>query len=136
MKVVLDTNVILSGLIFPGGPPDKIMRAVLSRHFHNTTSPDLLTELRRVLKKKFHLADEKIASMVQLLSETSELVYPTERLYAIKADETDNRVLECAVTGKAQAIITADFQHLLKLKSFRSIAILTPTDFIEKFGLV
>ncbi|MBI4374683.1 MAG: putative toxin-antitoxin system toxin component, PIN family [Deltaproteobacteria bacterium] len=112
MKIVLDTNVIISGFLFPGGAPDKIVRAVLAGTFQNATSPDLLTELKRVLKKKFHLPEAKLGSMVNLIAEASEIVYPLERLDVIKSDLSDNRVLECAETAKAAIIVTGDTKHL------------------------
>lgn len=132
MTVVLDTNVLISGLLFPGGPPDKIVRAVLTGRIQNATSPDLLTELKRVLKKKFALSDEKLETLVHLISDQSDLVYPLERLSAIKSDEADNRVLECAETAHADFIVTGDTKHLLSLKKFKGIAILSPADFIQK----
>lgn len=132
MKIVLDTNVIISGLLFPGGPPDRIMRAVLTGRLQNATSPDLLTELRRVFKKKFNLSDEKLETLVRLVSENSELTYPTERLKAVANDETDNRIIECAVTARADFVVTGDQKHLLKLGRFQSIIILPPAEFTLK----
>ena len=132
MKVVLDTNVIISGLLFPGGPPDRIVRAVLTGRLQNATSPDLLTELRRIFKTKFNLSDEKLESLVRLVSENSELTYPTERLKAVANDETDNRVIECAVTARADFVVTGDQKHLLKLGRFGSIVILSPANLALK----
>ena len=136
MRVVLDTNVIISGLLFPGGPPDRIVRAVLAGGLANATSPDLLAELQKVLKKKFSLPENRLAGMMMLLSDASEIVYPLERIEVIRADPPDNRVLECAVTSRADAIVTGDTKHLLKMKSYRGIPILSPVDFIRKTGLV
>ncbi len=136
MKVVLDTNVIVSGLLFPGGIPDKIVRACLTGQISNATSPDLLTELRRILQKKFNLSEERVAMLLDLMKENSELVYPVERIKKIKADEADNRVLECALTAKVQFIISGDQKHLLKLKFFQDIEILSPAKFFQITHLV
>lgn len=136
MKVVLDTNVILSGLLFPGGPPDKIVRAVLTGRLQNATSPDLLTELRRVLERKFKRPSEKIDPLIRLISEASLLVYPTERVCIIKDHEADNRVVECALTAKADFLVTGDEAHLLRLKSVQGIPIIEPSEFILKIGIV
>lgn len=135
MKIVLDTNVLISGFLFPGGSPDKIVRAVLSGRYQNATSPDLLTELRRIFRKKFELAEDRVETLVKLVVDASELVYPTERLDAIKDDETDNRVLECAVTAKAEWIVSGDQRHLLKLRKFGAVEIFSPADFIQKVGI-
>lgn len=135
MKVVLDTNVIISGLLFPGGTPDRLVRAVLTNQLQNATSPDLLTELRTVLKRSFHLSTERVGELIELISDASELVYPTERLYVVKADPADNRVLECAVTGCVAFIVTGDQKHLGKLKTFGRIPIVTPAEFMRQVGL-
>lgn len=132
MKIVCDTNVIISALIFPGGTPDKIMRGVLSGNFQNYTSPDLLTELRRILIKKFSLSKSETEDALQPLISCSKLVYPTERINIITRDEADNRVLECSAAASADYLITGDKKHLLPLKKFEGTKILSP----KEFGLV
>lgn len=126
---------IISGLLFPGGPPDKVVRSVLTGRMLNATSPDLLTELRRVFKKKFLLSEKKLDELIRLISETSEITYPVERLKVIKPDDADNRVLECALTARADFIVTGDEKHLLKLRSFQRIPILRPSAFMERAGI-
>lgn len=135
MKVVLDTNVIISGLLFPGGIPDRLVRAVLTNQLQNATSPDLLTELRTVLKRSFQLSTERVGELIELVSDASELVYPTERLHVVKADPADDRVLECAVTARVACIITGDQKHLGTLKVFGRIPIVSPADFVRQVGL-
>ena len=71
-------------------------------------------------------------SLVRLVSENSELTYPTERLKAVANDETDNRVIECAVTARADFVVTGDQKHLLKLGRFGSIVILSPANLALK----
>lgn len=135
MKIVADTNVLLSGLLFPGGPPDKIVRAILSGTILNATSPDLLTELRRVLRKKFNLSGERLDALIRLIAESSKVVYPVERLCVIRADDADNRVLECAVTAQAEAIVTGDERHLIRLRSFQ-IRIVRTAQFVQEMGFL
>ena len=136
MIIVCDTNVLISALVFPGGTPDKIVRAVLADRFDHATSPDILTELRRVLELKFQLSSERIESTVDLVAGFSELVYPTERLSLVAQDEADNRILECAVTAKADYLVTGDKRHLLPLKEVESIAIVSPAEFAERERVV
>lgn len=133
MKIVLNTNVILSGLLFPGGPPDKLVRAVLTGQISNATSPDLLGELRRILLVKFKVPEERADALIELISGNSELVYPLERVERISADPADNRVLECAATADAEGIVTGDKKHLLRLRSFLGIVLLSPAAFLQKF---
>ncbi len=130
MKVVLDTNVIISGVLFPGGAPDRIVRAALTKRIDHATSPDLLTEVRRIFEKKFALPKKRVDELIRLLAESGELVYPTERIDVVKADPADNRVLECAFTAKTNYIITGDERHLLSLKSWKGIRLISPSDFV------
>lgn len=136
MRVVLDTNVIISGLLFPGGTPDRIFRAVLMGRIQNVTSPELIQEFQNVLRKKFRLSPEKRAPSSRLILESSELVYPLERLNVIKADEKDNRVLECAVAAHAEAIVSGDQKHIVPIRLFRGIPIFSPSAFVQKIGLL
>ena len=136
MRAVLDTNVLISALFYPGGPPHKILEAVLAGEFRNATSPDLLTELTRILRGKFHLDEDDAERTISLISRNSELVYPVARINIIREDEADNRVLECAVTAKADRIVTGDRKHLIPLKIYQGISILSPSDFIHEVGLV
>jgi len=136
MILVCDSNVLISAFLFPGGQPDKILRAILSGNFRHATSPDILTELRRVFLKKFDLAPTEIEAIVTLLVRTGELVYPTKRIDVIKTDPADNRILECAEEARADAIISGDKKHLLKLRKFQSIPILSPSEFVVRAGLL
>ena len=136
MKVVLDTNVIISGLLFSGGSPDRIVRALLTGRLRNITSPDLLTELRRVMLKKFSLSEEKLTLLIGLVADNSTVVYPLERFSVVRADDADNRVLECAFTGGANYIVTGDARHLLNLKVWKDIHLVSPADFVERATLV
>lgn len=136
MIIVCDTNVLVSALAFPGGVPDKILRAVFSGRLEHATSPDILTELRKVLKKVLGVEDKTIESLVKFVAESSRLVYPTERLHIIKEDESDNRILECAVTAKADFLITGDKKHLLPIKKYHGTAIVSPRDFFLLAGLL
>lgn len=136
MKIVLDTNVVISGLLFPGGVPDRIVRAVFSGRLKNATSPDLMTEIKRILEKKFNLSLERVQDLMGLLKDVSEIVYPTERIDSIRSDESDNRILECAVTAQVDVIVSGDTRHVLPLRSYQGISILSPAAFVEKINLV
>lgn len=134
--IVCDSNVVISAFLFPGGAPDKIFRAILAKRFPHATSPDLLSEIRRVLVTKFNLNDEKADIFIKLLSENSTLVYPTERLTIVTRDDSDNRVLECAFKAQARYLVTGDRKHLLPLKKIRTLRIVSSQNFISQVGLV
>lgn len=127
-RVVLDTNVIVSGLLF-GGIPQAIVQAALSESFDLAISPSLLDELERVLKTKFPHRWEAIQDTLEALREIASSVTPSEEVTRISEDPADNRVLECAISAHADAIISGD-KHLLVLKRFRGIPILSPTAFL------
>jgi putative PIN family toxin of toxin-antitoxin system len=97
-------------------------------------SPDLLEEVERVLHyPKFHFSSSEIVDYLALLTETAELVQPDFRLSVIEADPSDNRVLECALAGRAEVIVSGD-GHLLSLKNFEEIPILRAQDFLDRYG--
>jgi putative PIN family toxin of toxin-antitoxin system len=130
-KAVLDTNVIVSGLGWPGTPA-RVLDAALAGQITPVTSPPLLTELRRVLaypKLANVIADS--TSIVNLLESASVLVTPNLTLNVV-ADQSDNRVLEAAVEGAVDRIVSGD-NHLLELKSFRGIAIVSAAEFAARF---
>ena len=136
MIIVFDTNVLISAFLFPGGWPDKIVKAFLVGRLNHATSPDILTEFKKVLSKKFGLSEPKLKELVYLVSSSSKLVYPEERLDVIQADPQDNRILECAVSGQASYIITGDKQHLLPLRQFQKIHIVSPHQFSIEQGIL
>lgn len=136
MIIVCDTNVLVSAIAFPGGIPDKIVRSIFSGRFKHATSPDVLTELRRVLERILDVEHQQIESWVLLITQESQLVYPSERLSVVKVDDTDNRILECAQAARAEYLVTGDRKHLLPLKAYKGTSIVSPREFASKVGLV
>lgn len=133
LPLVLDTNVIVSGLLFTG-TPRKILNAALLGQLKLITSAALLDELERVLKNKFSNTGIEVTQMLEIVMKAAVISIPTEIIEIIKDDPSDNRVLECAASGKAEVIISGD-KHLLKLKKFRDIPILTPREFLKYWSL-
>jgi putative PIN family toxin of toxin-antitoxin system len=127
-RVVLDSNVIVSGLGWSGAPA-RIVEAVLAGELMLVTSSPLLAELRRVLAypklAKVILEGEKLADLVEM---SSIVIEPVSVFDAVE-DESDNRVLEAAVDGGADYIVSGD-EHLLTLGAFRGIPIVTPSEFV------
>ena len=129
MKVVADTNVLVSALIFPGGSPEAFYRLALERRIELVTSRPLLAELGRVLAEKFGWEAERAEEAVGQVVRLAEIVAPRETLSEIEADPADNRVLEAVAEGGAAAIVSGD-RHLLALGSWRGIEIKSPAGFI------
>lgn len=132
MRVVPDTNVLVSALIFPGGSPEAVYRLALEGKIELVTSLPLLAELGRVLSDKFGWQPERAEEAVAQLVRLAEIVDPQEALTEIEADPTDNRVLEAAAEGQTDAIVSGD-RHLLAIKSWRGIAIQSPAVFLADF---
>ena len=130
-KVVLDTNILISGVGFKGSPRE-ILSLVLDDKITAITSPVLLAELREVIFKKFPKLVIQLAIMEERIKEKFLIVSPKETLNLVR-DKDDNRVLEAAVEGNCDYIVTGDLD-LLELKQYKRIKIVTPTDFLEIFN--
>lgn len=134
MRVVLDTNVIISAAISPGSPPARIHAAWEQGRFELLVSPALLVEYRRALgyaqvRTRHKQSDQQLDALVLDYELAGILVDPEESLTIITADPDDNRVLECAVAGGASHIVSGD-RHLLTLETFQEIPILNPRAFV------
>ena len=133
MRAVLDTNVVVSALIFPGGPPEAVYRLALEGRIQHITSRPLLVELGRVLVAKFGWERERTEQAVAQLARVSEVTVPAETVHQIDEDPADDRVLEAADAGGADVIVSGD-RHLLKLGSWRSVDIERPAQFLARFA--
>lgn len=129
MRVVFDTNVYISALMF-GGLPGALLNLAFLQSFTLIVSPALLDELCEKLKFKFKLSAEDVALVRERLGKVAKIVYPDELLHVVKDDPDDNRVLECAIKGKANYIISGD-RHLAKLGSYGGILIVNARTFLE-----
>jgi len=131
VKVVADTNILVSALIFPGGPPEGFYRLALEGRITLVTSPPLLAELGRVLTEKFGWQGGRTEEALEQLIRLAEIVHPDQVITDIEADPADNRVLEAAATGNVTAIVSGD-QHLLALGVWRGVPIQTPAVFVAE----
>ena len=128
MKVVLDTNIFISG-IFWKGASNKVIFNWKEGKFTLVTSLEAVSEIIKVLKDfKIRLSDEMIKEWVDLIVRNSIIVEPKERIKIVKDDPKDDLFIETAIAGNADYIISQD-NHLLKLKEFRGIKIITPEEF-------
>lgn len=128
IKVVLDTNIIISGIIF-SGKPRQIIQLVQENKITAITTPILIAELLDILVKKFQFVLPKINLVQELIKENFTIVYPTETIHTVR-DEDDNRVIEAAVKGSCSFIVTGD-EDLLTLKNYNTISILNSNHFLS-----
>jgi putative PIN family toxin of toxin-antitoxin system len=131
IRVVLDTNVIVSALVF-GGVPRGILELAEAGQFELFYSQPIQTEVRRVLAEKFDWPQAMLQQALPVVWSMGTLVAPVITLHAVPADPDDNRILECAVEARAQFVVSGD-HHLLALQTYKSIPIVTPRQFIELF---
>ena len=128
MKTVLDTNVFISG-IFWKGASNKVILNWKEGKFTIVTSLEAVSEIIKVLKDfKIKLPDDMIKEWIDLIIRKSIVVEPKEKINIVKDDLKDNIFIEIAVAGNVDYIVSQD-KHLLKLKKFRGIKIITPEEF-------
>ncbi len=131
MRVVLDTNVVVSALLLSDSVPRQAFDKALD-HGEVIISTPVLLELAEVLARdklnKYLTEQERMRFLVALLKE-SELVGITEQISDCR-DPKDNKFLELAVCGNTDVLVTGD-ADLLVLNPFRGIAVLTPRDFLN-----
>lgn len=132
MRVVLDTNVLISGIFF-SGPPAEILIHWRNRAFESVVSEPIITEYVRVteeIAKKFPQLE--IAEVLDLFIVNSKVVDTRGLEIRLCEDPDDDKFLECAVAGECQAIVSGD-EHLLKIKEFQGIKIIKPRDFLDNY---
>lgn len=127
-KVVLDTNVYLSGIIF-GGNSRHILDIAIKGKIAVVTSPVILLEISDKLKNKFHWNKEQIIVTIKSIAKSSEVVTPKEKLQIVKKDSSDNKIIEVAVEANTDFIISGD-KHLLDIKKYQNIRIISPAQFL------
>lgn len=132
IRVILDTNVIISS--FWGGQPKEIVQLWQKGEICVLLSKTILDEYFTVLNR-FDLTDEDIEDLSLLFSDPrrTEIISPQVRLHIVKEDLDDNKFLESALEGNADYIISGD-SHLLNLKLFQKIKILSPRDFLQEIS--
>jgi len=129
IRVTADSNIYVSALHF-GGPPDKFLDLARARVIHLTISDDILAEVTRVLRGKFGWSEEALSMAQARIADFTVRVAPARKLDAVREDPSDNRILECAVEGKSNYLVTRD-NHLLKLKSFGATRMIKVADFLN-----
>lgn len=132
MSVVFDTNVLISSTLWDGSVAQKLLFKMILSNIQIYSSADILSEYERVLVRDFGYSEEETKSIVEKVLSFTALVQPKETVDAVKDDPDDNKIIECAVASGSKFIITYD-KHLLKIKDFGEIRIITPEDALKIF---
>ena len=135
LRAVLDTNVLISGLIVAQGPPCQILDAWLESLFTLVTSLYLVEELVHVLSypriaERLRLDEEELAAILAALLSKAEVTSGQLRLPGVTHDPKDDPVVACAKEGEADYIVSGD-QDLLVLGQYEGIQVVTPRQFVE-----
>jgi putative PIN family toxin of toxin-antitoxin system len=123
MRVVFDTNIFISAIVIPGSLAEKAILKIIEGEDVLLLSREILDELLTVLATKFSRDKEEISRVAVTLTEIAEWIEPSLRLSALQ-DDPDNRVLECAVFGRADMIVTSD-KEMLRLRGYRDAKIVS-----------
>lgn len=136
LKAVLDTNLYIAAFQYPKGRNAVLWRAAGAGRYRLRVSPAIIREIARVLRRDFRWQDERVQRVIRRVAEVAGagLVTPRTSLHLVSADPDDNRIVECAVDGKADIIVSND-HHLLDLKSYKGIPIVAGVDFRRALGM-
>ncbi|CAG1006756.1 hypothetical protein ANAEL_03454 [Anaerolineales bacterium] len=128
-RVVLDTNIVISSAL--GGALVLVLEKWDAEEFTVIVTTDVVSEYFEVLNRpKFGLKQETIDRIINYIYQFSEFVVPEEKIRFIEDDPKDDKFLEAAIAGKVDFIVSGD-KHLLDLKEFRSIPIITGREFLD-----
>lgn len=127
LKVVLDSNVYISALLF-AGIPYKILNLAIKGKIRLIISREIIKETAGILRNKFYWPEHNIDKFVRRISHVCEIVKTSHKVEVVKDDASDNMIIECAVNGRADLIISGD-KHLLRLKAYKGIPIRNPKYF-------
>ena len=131
-RIVLDTNVLISAILF-GGKPRSVLDLVISGPVDCTLSTVILDELKDVLQRpKFGFSAEVCFHIIEELHGACDIISPSVSVDVIRSDPDDDRILECAAEAQAHFIVSGD-PHLLDLGKFEKIRILNPADYLKEF---
>jgi len=128
IRVVLDSNIYISALLF-GGNPRRILQLAEESAFELAVSPEIRSEVEETLLEKFRWTGTEVAWVADRLWPHAQLVIP-ESSISDCSDPDDNRVLECALDSPARVVVTGD-RHLLALDPWRGIRIVTARAFLD-----
>lgn len=132
MRVVIDTNVLVSALLF-GGNPSKVVELAKEGALELFLSPFILEELKDKLTRKFAFSNQDAIEACSDLEMMARMVHPHQKINVIKRKDSDNRILECSIAAEADILVTGDLQDIRPLGHFHGTEILTPKEFLDKY---
>ncbi len=135
VRVVLDTNVVVSAYLVPTGKPAHILSLARQGKIDICLSGEILSEIKRTLLRpklqKIHKATpQEIDRFLRAFADITDLVPGTTEVHEVDDDPEDNKILACALEGKADFVVSGD-HHLTEIGSFGAVRIVKPDTFLE-----
>jgi len=129
-RVVLDTNVLISAVI-RNGKPRQLLEAANDKKYVLVTSSEILSEMAEVLRRpKFQMSENEIWQILFALNSSSDIKEVKSKFKVVKEDPDDDVIINTAHDGQADYIVSGD-DHLLKVKKFKNIPIVTVAEMLE-----
>ena len=129
-KVVIDTNIFISGFGW-NGKPEEILKLIKDRQIVNYSSAEIIEEIMRVVSyPKLRFPEPLQIKILEFVLFYSEFVEPQKRIFIITEDPHDNKFLECAIEAKVDYIISGD-PHLSDMKKVKTVKIVTASEFLD-----
>lgn len=130
MSVVFDTNVLISSTLQDKSVSQKLFFKLIDSNIKIYTSKEIIQEYSKVINRDFDYSQDEVIKIINSILPLLTSIIPIEKINITKEDPDDNKIIECAVTAKANYIITYD-KHLLKIKKFRNILIIKPEEVLK-----
>jgi uncharacterized protein len=127
MKIVVDTNFLVSATQWDYSVSDKLLQKLIRNNTEIFTTKEILDEFAEILKRDFLYCEEDIKNILEKVLQFLIVVVPSNKIEVVKDDPDDNKIIECAVESQAKYIISYD-KHLLSLKKYRDINIIKPEE--------
>jgi hypothetical protein len=139
IKIVVDTNIVVSAYLVPGGKPDKIISLARAGKIDIFLSPQIFKEIERILLspklRKIHkTTPEETSRFIEAFKEVIIITPGILEVDVVSDDPDDNKILACAIEGRVDYVVSGD-HHLTNLQSFKGIPIINPDMFLKKLSL-
>lgn len=133
MRVVFDTNVLISATLWDNSVSHKLLIKLIEKDTEIFTTTEILEEYEKAVLRDFKYSKEKVEEIISKLLNFLKITKPEIKIVIIKEDPEDNKIIECAIASNSEFILSYD-NHLLKLKEFRGIKIITPEELLKLLG--
>ncbi|MBS3133005.1 putative toxin-antitoxin system toxin component, PIN family [Candidatus Woesearchaeota archaeon] len=128
MKVTVDTNFLISATQWDYSVAHKLLKKLILSDAEIVTTQDILDETAEVLERDFEYNKNEVKNIIGKILLFAKQIKPKQKIDVIKDDPDDNKIIACAIESSSEYVITYD-KHLLKLKEYKGIKIITPEEF-------